>query len=76
MGAAYCLNLQQKEMHMGNGIDVDEDSIGEESFRVLLDDLLKGDALEVVCIVPRSSGSIDRIRFFTDDQGLLRRSLL
>lgn len=54
----------------------DEDDIGESEFFRLRDDLLSGCATEVVCIVPRKNGVIDRIRFFADEQGFLRRSLL
>lgn len=61
---------------MNNANKEDESNIGEIAFRRLLSDLISGDAIEAVCIVPRKDGSIDRVRFFIDDQGLLRRSLL
>lgn len=56
--------------------ETDEGISGVEEFSKLLSDLLSGDATELICIVPRKSGEVGRIRFFTDDQGILRRSLL
>lgn len=61
---------------MANAQKIDDDQLGEFGFSKLREDLLSGDALEMICIIPRENGSVDRFRFFTDDQGILRRSLL
>jgi hypothetical protein len=57
-------------------LEIEESGIGEEQFEKLKADLQSGDALEVVCIVSKSCGTIERIRFFIGEEGFLRRSLL
>lgn len=53
-----------------------EEMVGEKAFAQLRTDIVSGVADEAICIVPFKDGPVTRIRFFTDPEGFLRRSVL